>query len=423
MCLARRHVALERLTLRRGQTKNARTFRGGIQVKRAIVGLFAVVVLWGVGPAAAEPYLAIREGYKCSACHVNMTGGGMRTSFVSAHARELLHYPNWFDQLTKPAEAFSGEVNQYVALGADLRTDLTFILQDKGTDGTVKNNVPFRWRLDETDVNVEEAVGYLQVNLIPDLLTFYLDQRFAPSLDTREVWAMMYLPYDIYVKGGQMFLPYGLQLQDDDAFIRGGRNGSATTGFSFNVSQPAFEFGWEPGPMSIAIAASQGVVDDRDVQVTGTISALFDEIPVVRTIYSGLSGSYSGGDAQTSWIGLFTGFNLGRFTYLGEVDFGSLRVTDTFTGQSESPGTFITYSEGNYLFFDWLNAKIAFDYADYDGVLPRQGSDAENRWSFGLEPFLARFLQVRAFYRVSNGIQTNPSHNQSLWSLEIHAFF
>ena len=83
----------------------------------------------------------------------------------------------------------------------------------------------------------------------------------------------------------------------------------------------------------------------------------------------------------------------------------------------------MTYSEGNYLFFDWLNTKVAFDYADWDGTLPRQGSDAENRVSFGIEPFLARFVQLRAFYRVSNGIRTNFSHNQGLWSAEIHVFF
>ena len=87
------------------------------------------------------------------------------------------------------------------------------------------------------------------------------------------------------------------------------------------------------------------------------------------------------------------------------------------------PGAFITYSEANYLFFNWLNMKVAFDYADYDGTLPRQGSDAENRVSVGFEPFLARFIQTRFFYRCGNGIETNPTHNQDLWIFELHAFF
>lgn len=382
-------------------------------------------VLLVAAPAAAEPYIGVREGQKCSACHVNMTGGGMRTSFVSAHAKEILKYPNWFAPLTKPADAFTGELNQYVAIGADLRVDMTAVMQDKpNANGTVKNNTAFRGRLEEFDVNVDEAVGYLNVNLIPDLLTFYLDQRFAPSLDTREVWAMAYLPYDIYLKAGKMFLPYGLQLQDDNAFIRGGRNGSATTGFSFDVSQPAFEAGWEPGPFAFAAAVSQGVTDDRDVQGTGTASALWTDLPVVRNVLLGGSATYSGtSDNSTTWAGAFTGFTIGQFTALAEVDFGWFRFTDATTGQRVDPGTFIFYTEGNYLLFDWLNTKVAFDYADWDGTLPRQGDDAENRVSVGFEPFLARFLQMRFFYRVSNGIESNPSHNQDLWILELHTFF
>lgn len=387
------------------------------------IGLCAAF-LWVATRAVAEPYIGLREGYKCSACHVNMTGGGMRTSFVSAHAHEILHYPDWFAALTKPAEAFSGEINQYVALGSDLRTNLSFVTQDKpDQNGRVNNSQVFRSRLQSTDISVNEAVGYLNVNLIPDLLTFYLDQRFAPSVDTREVWAMAYLPWDIYLKGGKMFLPYGLQLQDDQAFIRGGRNGSATTGFSFNVSQPAFELGWEPGPNSLAVAVSQGVVNDRDVQLTGTDYLLFTELPVVRSVMAGLSGTYSGGSTETSWVGLFTGFNLGKFTYLGEVDFGHFSFKDTTSNQHISTGTFITYSEGNYLLFDWLNIKAAVDYADWDGQLPRQGSNAENRVSFGLEPFLARFVQLRTFYRVTNGVASNASHNQGLWYAEVHVFF
>jgi len=387
-----------------------------------IIGLCAAV-LWVANEAAAEPYIAVREGYKCSACHVNMTGGGMRTTFVSAHARDILHYPDWFAKLTKPADAFTGEINQYVALGSDLRTSLSFIMQDKGSDGTVKNNTAFRGRLQQTDISVNEAVGYLEVNLIPDLLTFYLDERFAPSVDTREVFGLMYLPWDIYLKAGKMFLPYGLQIQDDQSFSRGGRNGSAQTGFSFNVSQPAFEVGWEPGPFVVETAVSQGVVDDRDVQLTGTAYSMFTELPVVRNVLAGLSGSYAGGNTRTSLVGLYTGFNLGRFTYVGEVDFRNDDFVIPNTNSRVDVGSFITYSEGNYLAFDWLNVKAAIDYADWDGKLPRQGSDAENRVSFGLEPFIARFLQLRAFYRVSNGIRTDPSHNQDLWYAEIHMFF
>src|SRR5271169_3463267 len=98
-------------------------------MRRWIIGVCAAV-LWVAGQAAAEPYIAVREGYKCSACHVNMTGGGMRTSFVAAHSREILRYPDWFAQLTKPADAFSGDLNQYVGLGSDIRTSLTFTTQD-----------------------------------------------------------------------------------------------------------------------------------------------------------------------------------------------------------------------------------------------------------------------------------------------------
>lgn len=388
------------------------------------LGVVIGVATWAA-TASAEPYFAVREGQKCSACHVNMTGGGMRTSFVSAHAKEILRYPNWLPELTKPAEYFTGEINQYVGIGADLRVDMTAVMQDNpGADGRVDNNVAFRGTLDEFDINVNQATTYLNVNLIPDLLNVYLDQRWAPSVDTREAWAMVLLPWDAYLKAGKMFLPYGLQLQDDTAFIRGGRNGSATTGFSFNVSQPAFEVGWEPGPVSFAAAVSQGIVDDRDVQGTGTLYSLFTDVPVVRSVLLGTSGTYAGtSDGSNSWFGLFTGFNLGRFTYLGEVDWGWFDFVDPLSDQRVKPGTFITYSEGNYLLFDWLNMKVAFDYADYDGTLPRQGSDAENRVSVGFEPFLARFLQTRFFYRVSNGIETNASHNQDLWIFEVHAFF
>src|SRR5262249_18082789 len=245
-----------------------------------------VGLVWSLPvPAAAEPYFAVREGFKCSACHVNMTGGGKRTEFVSAHAKELLHYPGFFAALAKPAESFNGELlSPYVAIGANLRTDFTATFQARGADGDVKNDKVFRSRLEETDVDVNDADGFLEVRLVPDWLTFYVDQRFAPQTTTREVFGLLRLPWNFYLKGGKMFLPYGLQLQDDTAFIRGGRNGSVTTGFSFNQQQPAFEIGWEPGPVSASFAVSDGAGKDPDVPVTRTPYSPLPHVPALRNV-------------------------------------------------------------------------------------------------------------------------------------------
>ena len=374
----------------------------------------------------AEPYFAVREGYKCGACHVNVTGGGKRTEFASTHARDILKYPNWFEALTKPAESFNGDLYKpYVAIGANLRSSVTAILQEKGNDGKVDNSTAFRGRLDETDIDVTEAVGYLEVRLIPDLLTFYVDQRFSPSTTTREAWGLLRLPWHLYVKGGKMFLPYGLQLQDDTAFIRGGRNGSITTGFSFDQQQAAFEIGWDPERFSTAVAVSEGASGDNDVQITGTVYTLLTDLPFVRNLLLGGSASRVGPPGiETINFGFFTGFNLGPVTYLGEVDWRYDKDrNDGDPNTDDLQGRFIHYSEANYLLFDWLNVKLAVDFTDDDGVLSTRANDSENRVSFGLEPFLAKFLQIRLFYRVSNGIATNPSHNQDLWIAEAHMFF
>jgi hypothetical protein len=385
--------------------------------------LTIVALARAVTPALAEPYLALRNGNKCSACHVNITGGGMRTSLVAAHARDILRYPNWFDALTKPVESFDGDLNDYVSIGADLRASASLIFQDKpNANGEVDNNKAFRGRVDEIDFNVDEAVTYLNVRAIPDLLEFYVDLRLAPSTDAREAFGVLYLPQDFYLKGGRMYLPYGLQIQDDDSFIRGGRNGSASTGFDFNRYQPGFEVGWQPGPLAVALAATDGP-GKRDVQVTGSIAGSFDGPFFIDHTFIGGSAMRAGGSEETYELGAFGGFNIGPVVYLAEVDFIDRHVADSDGGPKKHRGGFIHYSELNYLLLDWLNVKLAFDYADFDGDLSARADDSENRVSIGLEPFLARFLQTRLFYRVSNGVESKPSHNQSVLSAEVHLFF
>ena len=393
---------------------------------RAVVrALWLIVggVLMMAGPALAEPYFAVREGFRCSACHTNMSGGGKRTDLVNTHARDILHYPSFFGKFSNPPAFFSGEVNQYVAFGADLRATNTAVFQDQGINGRVDNNKAFRGRLDTDTFDVTEAVLYGEVRLIPDYLSVYVDQRLQPQTDNREAFAMVHgvLPWDGYIKAGRMFLPYGLQIQDDSAFIRGAKgSGSANTGFSFDQQEGGVEVGFEPGPVTLIACLSNGPPGDRDLRVTATAYTMFTDLPVVRNVFAGSSFSRVGPPgSQATRFGFFAGSNLERFTYLGEADFLSDRNAQT---NGRSIGRFVAYGEGDYLFFDWLNFKVAVDYADNDGTLTDTNDD-ENRVSVGFEPFLNRFLQPRIFYRVSNGVRSQATHNQNVLLAEAHVFF
>lgn len=395
-------------------------------MKRSI-GSAVALVLWLSSPSSsfAEPYMAVREGLPCSACHVNVTGGGKRTDLVATHANEILRVPDWdfMGTFNRPAEAFTGEVNQYIGVGADLRVDYNAVFQDTpDADGLVDNDKVFRGNLESNEIDVSEAVGYFEVRLIPEVLTLYVDQAVAPNTNNREAWAMVRLPWwGSFLKAGRMFLPYGLQLQDDTAFIRGGYNGSANTGFSFDQQQAGFEVGVQPDPFSAVFAVSNGPSGDTDVQVTGTVSAMFTDLPVVRNVYVGGSFSHvNPPSASTTLFGFFGGFNIENLTLLGEVDF---RYDDNQITGFEDVGTFLAYAEANYLFFDWLNAKFVFNYADDDGDLADLGNDSENRFAIGLEPFLNRFFQPRLFYYVGNGVRNNASHNQSVLLAQLHFFF
>ena len=68
---------------------------------------------------------------------------------------------------------------------------------------------------------------YLSANVIPDRLLFYVDEQVAPgSALNREAWGMLWsADHTWYLKAGQMYLPFGLRLQDQSAFV----NRSATS--------------------------------------------------------------------------------------------------------------------------------------------------------------------------------------------------
>ena len=366
-------------------------------------------------PLQAEPYIAIREGYKCSFCHVNKTGGGKRTQAFSTFARRFIDYPEEiFSDLEERTQHLTGQLVPGISIGANLRATNTTTFRDTpNARGRVPNNRAFR-PAKANDFDISEGVGYLQVDLIRDALTFYLDESFAPgSATNRETFGLIsgFLPWDIYVKGGKFFPPYGIRLQDDTAFIR------SRTGFNFANPDKGVEIGIAPGGFFLSAAVTNGTTTSGESlgkQFSLNSYYLFTKVPFVRTVM--LGGSFARNDpADRTLYSLYAGTNLWKFTLLAEGDFTHEKMPDMGKVNWRA-----IYTEANYLLFDWLNVKFAYDFFDPDTDV---GEDAQDRFSLGLEPFLSKFLQLRLFYRVANGIPQRPQDNFDQLTAEMHVFF
>src|SRR5437899_5076455 len=179
----------------------------------------------------AVPYLAVRTGYKCMVCHVNPTGGGKRTEFGSIYSQTAMAAER-LDLRTGQAvpaggsepASWTGRLNDQFAVGSDLRANMQYIAVPHDTD---------------TFAFTPHAQAYLEVKPIAERLTIYLDERVSPGAATnRETYALLWFANrSAHVKAGRMFVPFGLRIEDDTAFIR------QVTGTSFNSSDDGVEIG------------------------------------------------------------------------------------------------------------------------------------------------------------------------------------
>jgi hypothetical protein len=379
--------------------------------------LLFLVSAWGPSTVHGEPYLAIQEGYKCSKCHVNMTGGGKRTDFANVYVQTRLSssFLNWRDYLPALGEDedteenpvktdsqssfFSGRVNDYIAFGGDFRTQ--YVNVDTPGEGG------------DSDGFLEDKQNiYLEIDLIPERVIFY--QLLEGGGDSREVVGIfkgeLYdEPY--YVKVGKFYLPYGLRLQDDSAFIR------SVLGFTYGATDQGIEFGYEPGPWALHIAATNGtgsgLSPDNNSHRRLTASAAY------VNKYFRLGASYSGNteneDVETTIYGVHAGAQFGRVGVLFEAD-----IKDEEDKSTKDVEQFVSILEFNFLITRGHNLKLSYEYHDPDEDIYE---NANERYSLVYEPFLYQFVQVRTGVRDNEGIPQDPSLNTSSYFLELHLYF
>ena len=401
-----------------------------------VLGVLAVpLIVGGTTTLEAEPYLAVRYGYKCSQCHVNPSGGGKRNRFGTIFSQaELPRFTLSADRLRRfagldprsgaseeddagdeddGAEAdfagfddgrlfrssfWSGYVSPYVSLGGDVRV----------THRTIFSNA-----LDTTSNTLDLTEGnlYATLEFFDEAFLLYLDETIAPGgAASREAFALLRGPWSSYVKAGRMMLPFGIRVQDDAAFIR------EVTGFNYGVQDLGVEVGMEPGPFSLHLAVSNGTQGSSDDNKDKQVSAL--AAFVQRHWRIGTHGTWNNTPlAKRVAYGAFTGIHFGRFSVLGEVDhiIDALDVAAT----ESTIHQLLLYGAVNYHLTRGVNLKVSYDFAD---PTTRPG-DRFTRVSGGVEYFPFQFVQLRSFLRFRDETETSPRDDELTLEFEIHVFF
>jgi hypothetical protein len=380
--------------------------------------LLTILLISGNSFLSAEPYIAVRTGYKCSQCHVNRTGGGKRTGFGFVYSKTNL--PIFTAKSEQNSGDFSNLINEFLSVGANFRVGNKTIV---GTDST--RNFSAGQDSDprfNNSIIIPEANLYLEVSAVPDRLLFYIDENFAPGAANREAFAMLYnLPLNSYLKFGRVMMPFGLRLLDD------GTDGSYVrqkTGFnSYGKQEAAYEVGIEPGPFSLIAAVGNGQdAASMDKQITTIGSVTFRHFRLGGSFSSSKSDEFS----ETVY-GIFAGGNHGIFTWMFEQDF--LNKTDSdgegysnFGKYKDTGDQLMTYASLDVRLFKGINFKMSWDYWD---PMREWKTDERDRWTFGIELFPIQYLQTSIFYRyrTAPNLDVYDSDNEDQIYFEMQLFF
>jgi hypothetical protein len=359
--------------------------------RKKVAGWLAAAALLIAGAQAqAEPYLAAQMGLKCVQCHVNPTGGGLRSVFGNTFAQTTLAQK----RLGSEEDLWTGQVMKFLAVGGNARADLSW------------EEIPDQDSTNEFEV--EEARVYLDFGVIPNRLSVYLDQRFAPGTSANLEANVRYWIREnaIYVKAGRMYLPFGYRLEDDGAFVR------SLSGINMQAPDEGAEIGFESGSWSAQLAVSNGTGGGAEIDSGKQATT---RVEFVQSRWrAGASLLYNDTDlGSRTGAAVFGAFNLGPVTLLGEVDY--------FDDESIGDGKLMaTLAEADWKLVQGHNLKLAYEWLEPNDDIDE---DEQTRASVLYEWSPIQFVQLRMGVRVYEGIPQNDIQNRKQAFIQLHGFF
>ena len=355
-------------------------------------GLQTLVVLVTLGlslPALAEPYLAVRSGQSCSGCHVNPSGGGKRNDAGVLYGQRVL-------PARTVEDAWNGRVSPYLALGGDLRFNASYIERANQSN--------------ESAFDTERSGLYLEINALPDL-TLYIDQQMAPTSSNRETYLLWWTEdRQRYLKAGRLFLPYGLRLEDDSAYIRD------VSGINFSSADEGVEVGMDNGRWVVQAALSNGSSGGAENNQGKQLSLRAEQLLTDWRWGSSINSNPGSGDEERNMVNLFAGARWLQMEWLAEVDW--IQDKGTSVGTIDRLASLF---EVNRLLRPGHNLKFTLEFYDPDQDVDE---DEQNRYSLLWEYTPISMLQIRSGVRIADGIpQASDDQNDDLLFVQLHGWF
>jgi len=350
----------------------------------------ALTLLSIAGPACAEPYLAVKKGMHCSSCHSHPAGGGKRSAYGNVFAQSELA-----GRRIGSGNLWTGEITKWLAVGADLRASF--------------ENVDTPNRGSTSELDIDRGTVYVEATIVPGRFSVYVDEQVTPDgMENREAYVRLNSKNTKwFVSAGQFYLPYGLRLQDDTAFVR------LATGINFTNSDRGLQGGFNSGAWSTIASITNNSGNGRN----GSGTQFSVESSYVQPKWrAGVSANLNTeGNGERKMIGFFGGLRTGPVAWLAEID--GIRndiapgiTTDAFAGLLEA----------NWTILEKHNLKFSYDYLNPNNDI---SEDHRVRYSIVWEHAPFQFLQGRAGFRLYDGIPQVDAQNRKVFFVEIHGFF
>lgn len=347
--------------------------RQRVAVAAAVLSFAAGIMLLALAGARALPRHSARYEQNCNLCHVNPTGGGMRSTYASQFI-----VPEELAWGTLGDDALAGidpEIANNITIGADFR--MIYFYSDD----------------DLQSKNFFQMQGDIYLNFqMSDQLALYFDS----GISTRyELFGTAYiLPNSGYVKVGRFIPAFGWKFDDHTMYTR-----DFLGFFPPGHTDVGMELGWYPNNFALHASVLNGnrggtFDDNRDLGVALRGLYRFNLWNMGMSVgASGYHNRESDGDHDVA--GTFGYYTWKGFAWVGEVDLYRFDPV----GTDEATTSLVMSNEFAYLIRKGLELKATYDFFDADKDLK---SGSQQRVGAGVFVMPSPFLGLEALVRATD---------------------